>query len=100
MQQVVLLPIPLEELLSKVTNIVTAAIADKDKKDFQEKLLSATEACKIFNPVISKVTLHRWTKDGLIPTHRVGGRIYYKHSEVIEAAKAVKKYDRNKTAAA
>ena len=99
MQQV-LIPISEEQFFAKVKDIVQAVIQTKEQQEFQEKLLSPTETCKLFNPSISKVALHRWTKAGFIPVHRIGGRIFYKQSEVIEAAKTVKKYDRNKNIAA
>jgi hypothetical protein len=100
MEKQVLIPISEDQFFAKVKDIVQAVIQIKEQQEFQEKLLSPAEACKLFTPSISKVALHRWTKNGLIPVHRIGGRIFYKQSEVIEAAKTVKKYDRNKTAVA
>lgn len=66
----------------------------------EEELLSPKQAVKIFNPAISLITLHRWTKDGLIPRCRVRGRLWYKRSEIIAAAQTLKKYDHNKLPAA
>ena len=57
-----------------------------------ERLISPAETCKLFNPPISKVTLTAWTKQGYLQDHRIGGRIYYKQTEVIESAKTLKKY--------
>lgn len=94
MQEMILMPA--EQLFKEVKNIVEAAINNREKTDNEEKLLSAAEACKLFQPSISKLTLHRWTKDGLIPVHRISGRLWYKKNELIEAAKTIKKYDRNK----
>ena len=61
-----------------------------------DEFLSITQAVKLFNPAISNVTLHRWKKEGVIPAYRMGGRIYYKRSEIMLAAQSVKKYDRNR----
>jgi hypothetical protein len=96
MQQMILMPA--EQLFNEVKNIVETAINKRNQTDNAEKLLSAAEACKLFQPGISKVTLHRWTKEGLIPVHRMRGRIYYKQSEVIAASQTITKYNRNKTA--
>ena len=57
-----------------------------------EKLLSASEACKLFVPSISRLTLIRWTKADHLKEYRIGGRVYYKQSEIIEAAKHLEKY--------
>lgn len=95
MQEMIIMPA--EQLFKEVKTIVEAAINNRNQNEKEVKLLSAFEACKLFQPSISKLTLHRWTKDGLIPVHRLGGRIYYNNLEVIAAAQTIKKYDRNKT---
>ncbi len=61
----------------------------------EEKLLSPAEACKIFEPNISKTTLASWTKQGLIDDHRIGGKVYYRRSEIILKSKTLKKYKNN-----
>lgn len=94
--QVILTSIPLDFLLNQITERVNAAVEKKQQSDREAKLYSAAEACKLFSPTIAKSTLHQWTTEGLIPVHRIGGRIFYKYSEVIEAAKRIKKYDRDK----
>jgi len=55
-------------------------------------LLSPAETCKMFNPAISKVTLAAWTKRGLLNESRIGGRVYYKQSEIIAGLTTLKKY--------
>ena len=62
------------------------------KAEQPEKLLSPSETCKIFQPSISKVTLAAWTKKGLLTEHRIGGRVFYKQSEVIEKLITLKRY--------
>jgi len=62
------------------------------KGDQEEKLLSPAEKCKMFQPSISKVTLASWTKQGLINDHRIGGRVYYKQSEILSSLQTLKKY--------
>jgi excisionase family DNA binding protein len=38
---------------------------------------------------VSKVTIHKWKKRGLIKSHRIGRRIYFKKSELNESMKRV-----------
>lgn len=92
MDNIVLSPVPLDTLLQSFREIVRQEIAAEQSTHQQEKLLSPAETCKLFNPPISKVTLTAWTKQGHLQDHRIGGRIYYKQSEVIEGAKILKKY--------
>lgn len=94
--QVLLTPVPVDYFTELIKATINNAFEIKQRKEFEEKLLSATETCKIFTPHISKSTLHQWTDQGLIPVYRIGGRIFYKYSEVLESAQRIKKFDRNK----
>ena len=50
-------------------------------KEFDE-LISISAMTKMFN--ISKVTLHKWKKQGVLPFYRLGGRrVYFKKNEVL-----------------
>lgn len=92
MDNLVLTPIPLAELLAKFQEIVETAINAKQLKDVGEKLISPKEACKIFQPNISRVTLDLWAKDGKLIRYDIGRRVFFKYSEIIEAAKTLKRY--------
>lgn len=76
----------LDELNGKLSTIFDS------KRDQEERLLSASEACKLFVPAISRLTLIRWTKADYLKEHRIGGRVYYKQSEIISSAKHLQKY--------
>ena len=58
----------------------------------EEKLISPAETCKIFVPNITKATLKKWTRLGLVNEYRLGGRIFYKQSEILEKSKTLKRY--------
>lgn len=94
--QILLTPVPVQSMIDQIIAAINNAFETKQRLEFEEKLLTATETCKIFIPQIAKSTLSQWTTQGLIPVHRIGGRIFYKYSEVIDAAKRVRKYDRSK----
>lgn len=57
-----------------------------------ERLLSPAETCKLFQPCISKVTLAAWTKKDLLTEHRIGGRVFYKQSEILQKVTILKRY--------
>lgn len=90
--QLVLSPIPLEDLISQIQSVIKSEISSKQEKDLQDKLLSPAETCKLFSPAISKVTLGTWTKEGRILSHRLGGRIFYKYSEVMDSLSTLQKF--------
>ena len=83
-----LTPADLVELLRPmIQEEVKALIAEKT-----ERLLSPAETCKLFHPPISKVTLSAWTKKGKLQEHRLGGRVFYKQSEILERLHSIKRY--------
>lgn len=89
---------PFEEIQNRfdaLEKLILDIKRSKDNTQEEEKLLSPLEACKIFQPQISRVTLHNWTQQGLIQKHQVGGRVFYKKSEVLSALTSLKKYSRN-----
>jgi len=89
------IPIATDEFWGRLREIVKEEIRDKQRVDIEEKLCSPSETCNLFQPKISKVTLAKWTKEGRIQEHRIGGRIYYKYSEVISSLETLKKYKKS-----
>lgn len=94
MDKIMLSPIPLEEFLEMIRVIVREEILNKNHEDMQEKLLAPKVACTVFEPKISLVTLNTWEKKGLLKKILIGGKSYYKYSEILEAGKVLKKYKR------
>lgn len=86
--------VPVDQLASLIEGIVHKQIRQKQSEDLQEKLLAPKEVCKLFQPNISLVTLDSWADKGLLTKHYIGGRTYYKYSEVINSVKSLKKYTR------
>ncbi|MCX6204758.1 MAG: hypothetical protein NTZ19_00715 [Bacteroidetes bacterium] len=58
----------------------------------EERLISPAEACKLFKPAITKATLASWTDKGLLQDHRIGGRVYYRQSEILKSTLTLSKY--------
>lgn len=95
MEQVLFSTIPLESLTATISQIVRSELANSQNTVLQEKLLSPSETCRLFQPNISKVTLSAWTKQGRLKERRIGGRVYYKYSEVMDSLTSLKRYKRN-----
>jgi hypothetical protein len=86
--------IPWERLKEEINEIVAATIKAQLRENLQEKLLSPTETCAIFQPKLSKTTLKKWSRDGRLKEHRFGGRVYYKYGDVLDASKTLRRYAR------
>ena len=87
MEQILLTSITLDELLDKITERINIALSIKasEKKDTptQEELLTIADLERLFN--VSKVTIHKWKKKGLIPFYKMNRKVYFKRSEVIDS---------------
>ena len=92
---IVLSSVPLSELLNEIRGIIRAEIKAEQQQHINEKLYSPQEACKMFNPKISKITLAKWTNDQLIPMQKIGGRCWYRYTDLVEAGTKLKKYERH-----
>lgn len=94
---IILSQIPLEKLREIVRDCVTEAISKSHptSTSSDDELIKVYEAIKLLG--ISKVTLHKWRKAGIIPFYRISSRIYFKKSELIETLNASPKYRRRNT---
>jgi len=92
----VLTAVPLDQAIREVFDIMMPVIEQKIKaalsQEVGERLLSPAETCKVFKPAITKQTLANWTSEGRLIMYRIGGRTFYRQSEVVESAKTLKRY--------
>ena len=75
-----------EELYNLMVEANLAAKVEKESPSPQEnEILTRSETAKLFQ--VNVATLHRWTIKGKLKQYGIGGRTYYKRSEVLEAVK-------------
>ena len=97
-QQIMLVGIKLDELLTKIETIIEAKLSAKESKEqsnaSSNKYLSRIEVAKLLK--ISLPTLHEWTKLNLLKSYKIGNRVLYKLSEVENALSesTISKYKR------
>ncbi len=91
--------VPVEDLTNIWRDLIREELNAKYKEDLEGKLLSPEKACKLFNPAISKMTLTSYVNKNLIKKYYIGGRTWFKYSELITAVKEIKKFSHNKTVA-
>lgn len=58
-----------------------------DDEQQVEQLLKIDDVCALLN--VSKVTIHKWKKEGKIPYHRISNRIFFKESEILESLESI-----------
>lgn len=92
MENLLLSPVPLLALKEEIREIIRQELAFIHQKNEPDRLLSAAEACRIFDPKVCKATLVNWAKKGGLQQHRIGRRVFYKHSEIVASLQTLKKY--------
>ncbi len=53
-----------------------------NEKSIIEKPVTAQYICKMIG--VSRPALHKWSKEGIIRSHKLGGKLFYFESEVME----------------
>lgn len=56
---------------------------DTGRQKFEEELLTIEQTTKFLK--IDQSTLWRWTKKGKVKAYSIGGKRYYKRSEILES---------------
>jgi len=76
-----------DDLLDMINGCIKDALSLKTQVKIEqpipEELLAIEDIQKIFK--VSKVTVHKWKKKGLIPFYKMNRKVYFKKSEVIDA---------------
>ena len=82
-EKVIFTQIDLNDLTETIKKCVREELNRNKPSEKEDELLKIEDAVKMFR--VSKVTLHKWRKRGLLPFHRIASRIYFKKSELIAA---------------
>jgi hypothetical protein len=90
--QMILTPVSITSLMDGVREIVRAELQQQSRADLSEKLMTAKEAADLLR--VSLVTLWQWEKDGRVKKHIMGGRAYYKHSEIMAGMDSLQRYEK------
>jgi hypothetical protein len=86
---------PFDTILDEIHQL-RAEIAElrAERKQPEERLLSTEEACKMFQPEISRQTLISWVKRDFIAMQKIRSKNYFKLSDLMNAGQKLKKYKR------
>lgn len=85
MEQTLFTTIKIDDLVGIIKQSVSDALFQKKDencmKEPTDDLLSIEDIQILFN--VSKVTVHKWKKKGLLPYYKMNRKVYFKKSEVI-----------------
>jgi len=92
MQQIQFVQVTPEQLQEAIIEGVKTQLQDL-KKHFQpiepNEYLTRVEVSKLLKIDLSSV--HNWTKKGILTSYQIGGRVYYKRTEIENAIIELKK---------
>lgn len=79
--QILFTGITVNDLLLQIGQLIEAKISltPQTKKE-QSGYLSRKEVAKLLR--VTLPTLHQWTKEGILPSYKIGTRVLYKECEV------------------
>lgn len=86
----ILTPVPIADLMAQMRDIVRDELQQQQRNDLAEKLLTAQETADLLR--VSLVTIWQWEKQGRITKHTLGGRTYFKYSEIMAALQTLQRY--------
>lgn len=83
-----------DAILPDIQLMIEGALKKIASEELAEKFLSVDEARKLFDPEVSRGTMYNWENAGYIQSYLIGGKRYFKYSELLEAVQRIKKYSR------
>ena len=94
MDKLILSPIELEAFMEAFRAIVRDELQHQHQSEKSDELLTAKEAAAMLK--ISLVTLWQWEKAGRVKKHKIGSRVYFKHSEIMAGMDCLQRYEKPK----
>lgn len=88
--KLILSPIELGELIDAVRIVFREELKHQHETEQSNELLTAKEAAALLK--ISLVTLWQWEKAGRVKKHKIGSRVYFKHSEIMAGMDSLQPY--------
>jgi len=85
--------ISLDELKQIISETVLATINQlpnpQTATNPTDELIKIDEVCEMLK--VSKVSIHSWKRQGILPFYRISNKIYFKKSEILDAFKRIGK---------
>ena len=90
MQNVIFSQVPIEDLQGMIEGAVQRTmnqLLNKEPQNQNDELVTRQQAANLLG--ISLPTLHHYSKHGFIPAYRIGSRVRFKKSELMDCLKKV-----------
>ena len=79
--------ISIDDIADRIANRIEERIIAQTHYSKKDRYLSRRQLSELLS--VDLATLHRWSKTGKLPSYRLGGKIYYKYSDLEREMKKV-----------
>lgn len=80
------MPFSQEDFENSLRNIIRDELNKQEPTHTEQRYLTRDEVCDLLK--ISLPTLHRYTKRGILPARKIGTRVLYAETDLINAGKS------------
>jgi len=91
MENIILMSISKEDLQQIIRDSVKSELNNSTVPSpiikEEETLMNTKDVQSLFG--VSRITIHKWKKQGLFPYHKINRKLYFKRSEVIASMKRI-----------
>ena len=77
----------IEELANRIANKIEERLLQRTQNSKTDQYLSRRQLSELLD--VDLATLYRWSKSGVLPSHRLGGKIIYKIEDIEAQMKRV-----------
>ncbi len=96
MENYITVNLTLDEFKDTIRDVVTDCFNENEtnKQETQDEILTRDDVSKLFN--ISETTIWKYMKDGRLPFRKIGRRVLFSKTEILEATGLDNKSRRDK----
>ena len=87
MEEKTIVTASIDDLADRIANKIEERIIARTNYTKADRYLSRRQLSELLDVDLS--TLHRWSRSGVLPSHRIGGKILYIREDVESALKRV-----------
>ncbi|MBL7873916.1 MAG: helix-turn-helix domain-containing protein [Cyclobacteriaceae bacterium] len=89
MSEIVVLNMSKAELVELINETINSLISKQSVSNDgkEDELIKIEEVCLMLK--VSKVTIHKWKKSGMLPFHRISNRVFFKRLEILEVLRKI-----------
>jgi len=70
----------IDDLADRIADRIEDRLRERSQNTKKDRYLSRRQLAELLD--VDLATIYRWSKDGQLPSYRLGGRVYYKEADL------------------